>query len=40
VVEPPVDVVPLPAGMPLLLAGVGGFALLRRRKQAAEANPN
>ena len=40
VVEPPVDVVPLPAGMPLLLAGVGGFALLRRRKRAAEANPN
>lgn len=27
--------VPLPAGMPLLLAGLGGFAWLRRRKAAA-----
>lgn len=27
--------VPLPAGLPLLLAGLGGFAVLRRRKAAA-----
>jgi hypothetical protein len=27
--------VPLPAGLPLLLAGLGGLALLRRRKHAA-----
>lgn len=26
--------VPLPAGLPLLLAGLGGFALLRRKKSA------
>lgn len=31
---PPVNVVPLPAGLPLLLAGVGAFAVLRRRKAA------
>ena len=31
VVEPPVDAVPLPAGLPLLLAGLGTFAALRRR---------
>ncbi|WP_438955283.1 VPLPA-CTERM sorting domain-containing protein [Cognatiyoonia sp.] len=24
--------VPLPAGLPLLLAGLGGFALVRRRQ--------
>jgi len=29
---PDPSVVPLPAGMPLLLAGLGGFAALRRRK--------
>jgi len=28
----PVSPVPLPAGMPLLLAGLGGFALMRRRQ--------
>lgn len=28
----PVPVVPLPAGLPLLLAGLGGFAVLRRAK--------
>ena len=27
-----VEVIPLPAGMPLLLAGLGGLALLRRRR--------
>lgn len=27
--------VPLPAGLPLLLAGLGGFALLTRKKRAA-----
>lgn len=29
---PPPSPVPLPAGLPLLLAGLGGLALLRRRK--------
>ncbi|MFL4471935.1 VPLPA-CTERM sorting domain-containing protein [Tateyamaria armeniaca] len=31
VVAPPVNPVPLPAGLPLLLAGLGVFALLRRK---------
>ncbi|MEM6409612.1 MAG: VPLPA-CTERM sorting domain-containing protein [Pseudomonadota bacterium] len=31
---PPLPAVPLPAGMPLLLAGIGVFALLRRRARA------
>lgn len=30
-------VIPLPAGLPLLLSGIGGLALLRRRRNAAEA---
>jgi hypothetical protein len=30
----PASVVPLPASLPLLLAGLGGLALLRRRRQA------
>jgi len=29
---PPIGAVPLPAGLPLLLAGLGGLALLRRRR--------
>ena len=29
------DVVPVPAALPLLLAGLGGFAVLRRRRKAA-----
>lgn len=29
-----VEAVPLPAGMPLLLAGLGGFAFMRRRQTA------
>ncbi|MBU2993524.1 DVUA0089 family protein [Octadecabacter sp. 1_MG-2023] len=32
VVDPTPNVVPLPAGMPLMLAGIGAFAALRRRK--------
>lgn len=31
VLSAPVDVVPLPAGLPLVLTGLAGFALLRRR---------
>jgi hypothetical protein len=31
---PDLDVVPLPAGLPLLLAGLGGFAILKRRKKS------
>lgn len=30
-------VIPLPAGLPLLLSGIGGLALLRRRRNAAAA---
>ncbi|HLS18894.1 MAG TPA: VPLPA-CTERM sorting domain-containing protein, partial [Paracoccaceae bacterium] len=30
-------VIPLPAGLPLLLSGIGGLALLRRRRNAAVA---
>lgn len=33
--DPDPNVVPLPAGMPLLLAGMGVFAFMRRRKAAA-----
>ncbi|PTX55946.1 putative secreted protein [Litoreibacter ponti] len=32
--EPPVNPVPLPASLPLLLAGFGGLALLRRRQKS------
>jgi hypothetical protein len=32
-----VSVVPLPAGAPLLLAGLGAFAAFRRRRTAATA---
>lgn len=35
VVQPPVGVVPLPASGLLLLGGLGGVALLRRRKRAS-----
>lgn len=31
-VSDPTPVIPLPAGLPLLLAGLGGLAILRRRK--------
>lgn len=31
---PDPNVVPLPAGLPLLLAGLGGFAVLRRKQNA------
>lgn len=34
VVTDPPGVVPLPAGLPLLLAGLGGLAVLRRRQRA------
>lgn len=33
--DPDPNMVPLPAGMPLLLAGMGVFAFMRRRKAAA-----
>lgn len=32
--KPPTTVVPLPAGLPLMLAGIGALAVLRRRKAA------
>ena len=32
IVTPPPEVIPLPAGLPLLLAGLGGLVWLRRRK--------
>jgi hypothetical protein len=34
-VEDPVNVIPVPAGLPLLLAGIGGLAALRMRKPRA-----
>lgn len=35
VIVGPIAPVPLPAALPMLLAGLGGFAALRRRKRAA-----
>ncbi|MEM6372073.1 MAG: VPLPA-CTERM sorting domain-containing protein [Pseudomonadota bacterium] len=33
VITPPPNPIPLPAGLPLLLAGLGGFAVMRRRQR-------